>query len=57
MTNAPGSAPPAGSNGGGHGLIGMCERARVYGGEVHAGAAPEGGFTVRAALPREGSAP
>ncbi len=39
--------------GGGHGLIGMRERVRVYGGQLTAEAAPDGGFVVRAVLPRE----
>ena len=40
---------PAGS--GGHGLIGMRERAALYGGRLDAGAA-EDGFRVRAVIPR-----
>jgi len=40
-------------NGRGHGLIGMRERATLYGGELDAGAAPQGGFRVRARLPVE----
>jgi signal transduction histidine kinase len=39
--------------GGGHGLTGMRERAAVFGGSLHAGARPDGGFTVRATLPLE----
>ncbi|MET9604170.1 sensor histidine kinase [Streptomyces sp. NPDC006512] len=35
----------------GHGLIGMRERARLYGGTVDAGPRPEGGFRVRLTLP------
>jgi len=43
------TAPTAGA--GGHGLIGMRERAAVHGGEVSAGPAPNGGFQVTARLP------
>jgi signal transduction histidine kinase len=39
---------------GGHGLVGMGERAKVYGGSVDAGPGPEGGFRVRARLPCTG---
>ncbi|MEU7020042.1 histidine kinase [Streptomyces sp. NPDC046203] len=35
----------------GHGLIGMRERARLYGGNVDAGPRAEGGFAVRLRLP------
>ncbi len=41
---------PAGS---GHGLIGMRERVTLFGGRLEAGPRPEGGFAVRAWLPRE----
>jgi signal transduction histidine kinase len=45
-----GSAPAA--EGGGHGLLGMKERARLFGGEFEAGP-DDGRFHVRVRLPLE----
>jgi signal transduction histidine kinase len=44
---------PAGErgDGGGHGLLGMRERVRLYGGELEAGGRRGGGFRVHAKLP------
>jgi signal transduction histidine kinase len=39
------------SDGRGHGLVGVGERVKVYGGEMTAGVPPEGGFVLRARLP------
>jgi signal transduction histidine kinase len=39
------------ANDGGHGLVGMRERVRVYGGELETGPARGGGWRVRATLP------
>ncbi|MGE5132872.1 MAG: sensor histidine kinase [Gemmatimonadota bacterium] len=47
--NGPG--PPADPPAGGLGLAGMRERAAAVGGELHTGAAPDGGFLVTATLP------
>ena len=43
----------ASANGGGHGLIGMRERVELFGGRLHTGPGPEGGYVVRAELPVE----
>jgi signal transduction histidine kinase len=48
---APGRAPGPVPGPGGHGLVGMRERAALYGGDLRADHRPEGGFVVRASLP------
>jgi signal transduction histidine kinase len=50
VVNAAPTQPGEGP-GGGHGLVGMRERVRLYGGSLDAGAGDDGGFAVRARLP------
>ena len=50
-----GKAPPAGSDPG-YGLVGVRERVKIYGGEMSAGSAAGGGFTLRTRLPLNGRA-
>jgi signal transduction histidine kinase len=47
--------PPQIAREGGHGLIGMRERAMLHGGHLRAGPRPEGGFAVHATFPLNGS--
>ena len=47
----PGGAGSTDTTNGGHGLVGMRERAHLLGGEVTAGPGPDGGFLVHARLP------
>jgi signal transduction histidine kinase len=51
--DGPGPAGAAESTGGGHGLAGMGERARLYGGALTAGPGLDGGFEVALTLPIE----
>ncbi|MDR7274424.1 signal transduction histidine kinase [Catenuloplanes atrovinosus] len=51
VRNGPGSAPPDGHAGTGHGLVGLRERVEVAGGDLIAGRTAEGGFEVVAMLP------
>ena len=46
-----GTGTTDGQTGGGHGLAGMRERVRLFGGTLEAGPGPTGGFCVRAVLP------
>jgi signal transduction histidine kinase len=39
------------TNGSGHGLVGVRERVKIYGGEMSAGPATEGGFVLSTSLP------
>ena len=52
VENGPAGATLPGVPGGGHGLVGMQERTRMYGGSLDAAATPDGGFRVRASFPR-----
>jgi signal transduction histidine kinase len=48
-----GQASPAAGTGGGHGVLGMRERAAALGGTCEAGLVPGGGWQVRARIPVE----
>jgi signal transduction histidine kinase len=51
VTDAGPARPRPAVGTGGHGLVGVRERARQYGGRFAAGPLPDGGFRVRVALP------
>jgi signal transduction histidine kinase len=48
---------PSNGDGRGHGLVGIGERVRLYGGDLSAGASPTGGFVLSARLPLDGARP
>jgi signal transduction histidine kinase len=52
----PGAGAPGRAGGGGHGLVGMRERVRIFGGELQTGRRDGGGFEVRARIPVDGRA-
>ncbi len=52
-----GAAAVNGAGGGGHGLVGMRERAALFGGTLEAGPRDDRGFAVRAVLPYPDGAP
>jgi signal transduction histidine kinase len=45
---------PTGANGVGYGLVGIRERVKLYGGEMSAGRARDGGFVLTTRLPVTG---
>ncbi len=51
VDEGPGAEDRSSLPSGGHGLVGMRERVRVYGGDLIAASQPEGGFAVRARIP------
>jgi signal transduction histidine kinase len=53
----PDDGPGSGQGRTGHGLVGMRERAAMFGGELEAARGDGGGFTVRARLPLPAQAP
>jgi signal transduction histidine kinase len=48
---------PSSGDGRGHGLVGISERVRLYGGDMSAGVSETGGFLLRARLPVDGATP
>lgn len=55
VSNGPPTRPVQLMSGGGHGISGMEERASLYGGTLHAGTGPDGGYRVEARMPLDGA--
>ncbi|MFJ2866622.1 sensor histidine kinase [Kitasatospora sp. NPDC087314] len=55
VTDTGGRPTGAAATGNGHGLIGLRERLAVYGGTLHTGPRPRGGYRVKALIPLESS--
>jgi signal transduction histidine kinase len=51
VVNAAGRTPAHAPEGAGQGLIGMRQRAELYGGSLRTGPTPDGGFEIRATFP------
>jgi signal transduction histidine kinase len=49
-----GDGGPSPDDGLGHGLVGVRERVKIYGGDMSAGTSGDGGFVLRARLPLDG---
>ncbi|MFI2190954.1 sensor histidine kinase [Streptomyces sioyaensis] len=56
IRNSPARQPAPPSPGGGHGVLGIRERAAMLGGELTAGPTPDGGYEVAALLPTDPAA-
>jgi signal transduction histidine kinase len=52
-----GHGAPVMTDGAGHGLVGIAERVKLFGGELTTGARVGGGFELRARIPVDGRAP
>ncbi|WP_460062826.1 sensor histidine kinase [Streptomyces sp. YKOK-I1] len=57
VTDTGGTPDPAAAAGNGRGLLGLRERLAVYGGTLHTGTRPLGGYRVRALIPLEPAFP
>ncbi|KUN85660.1 hypothetical protein AQJ64_11110 [Streptomyces griseoruber] len=57
VTDTGGTPGPAAGTGNGRGLLGLRERLAVYGGTLHTGIRPLGGYRVRALIPLEPAFP